>query len=264
MAFALDDPLFSLALLAPPYTAAVPAPRNLASLRPDRCAPGTLLLLQVADPLPCCTRLPNVVPSLRARFPTLPVVVWAEQPSAELRHLGCRAALLGVRAVLSADEDVPSVLRRILTRPMHLPDDVVEWLRLRGLPLDSRCAAIVRGMVNAAANTDDLDAALWSVGETPDSARKYLNNVKRKKRKHLPPAQDTFRLARALYVVLRVQDHPTTSLLRIAHDLGYSDHSSVSRQLDGVFGLRPSEVRHALGWEWLLERWVKKKIPLLA
>lgn len=74
--------------------------------------------------------------------------------SPELRHLRGLASLLGVRAVASPDEDGPAVLRRILTRPVNLAGDVVDWLHIRGVALDAGCAEQVRGIVESAANAD--------------------------------------------------------------------------------------------------------------
>jgi AraC-like DNA-binding protein len=47
-------------------------------------------------------------------------------------------------------------------------------------------------------------------------------------------------------------------LLTVAVEGGYSDHSSLSRQSLRLFGVRPGAIRPTLGWEWLLDRWLRR------
>ena len=57
-------------------------------------------------------------------------------------------------------------------------------------------------------------------------------------------------------VKLALQADPDRPLFDAALDLGYSDASSLSRQMVRVFGLRPGVARSVLGWEPLLDRWL--------
>ena len=73
----------------------------------------------------------------------------------------------------------------------------------------------------------------------------------------LPTPSRWYQAARALHTVLRIQSEPRTSLLRIAHELGYADHSALSQLVYRSFRVRPGTIRGTLGWEWLMHRWLQ-------
>ena len=68
----------------------------------------------------------------------------------------------------------------------------------------------------------------------------------------------TAKQAEALRAALRLQAHAGASLMVLAVECGYSDHSSLSRQCLRLFGVRPGAIRGTLGWEWLLDRWLRR------
>ena len=65
-------------------------------------------------------------------------------------------------------------------------------------------------------------------------------------------------MAHATRAALRMQAEPAAPLLALAVECGYSDHSSLSRQCLRLFGVRPGRIRGMLGWEWLMDRWLKR------
>jgi hypothetical protein len=71
-----------------------------------------------------------------------------------------------------------------------------------------------------------------------------------------PPSQSRWhQLGKPLRAAMALQRHPERTVSRVAITLGYHDGSSLSRQLNGVFGRRPAFVRSRLGWRWLVEDW---------
>jgi AraC-like DNA-binding protein len=55
-----------------------------------------------------------------------------------------------------------------------------------------------------------------------------------------------------------MQAEPSAPLLALAVECGYSDHSSLSRQCLRLFGTRPGRIRGMLGWEWLMDQWLRR------
>jgi len=65
-------------------------------------------------------------------------------------------------------------------------------------------------------------------------------------------------MARLLRVAAKLQNTEAT-VASIAIDHGYPDGFSVSNQMERLIGHRPSEIRERLGWEWILEAWLKRE-----
>jgi AraC-like DNA-binding protein len=49
------------------------------------------------------------------------------------------------------------------------------------------------------------------------------------------------------------------AVFRIAARFGYPDGFTMSNQMKRLVGHRPSEVRQLLGWEWIVEAWLKRE-----
>lgn len=154
-----------------------------------------------------------------------------------------------VRAVLRHGEPIAPTLRDRLTRPVGLGAEVTDWLGLRGLPLPPRVAAPIRALFDDGGRT--MARALEPLSLSERTLRRYFA------RRGLPPPREWHAAARALRAVLCLQREPTASLLDVSFRTGYGDHSSLSRQIKRLFNLRPGEIRRTLGWEWVLERWVR-------
>jgi AraC-like DNA-binding protein len=64
--------------------------------------------------------------------------------------------------------------------------------------------------------------------------------------------------ARLFHAALQLQVEET-AVFRIASRFGYADGFTMSNQMKRLIGYRPSQVRELLGWEWLIEAWLKKE-----
>ena len=194
--------------------------------------------------------LEPAVRQLRNRLPASPLILLCSSTSDGALRLSTRAARAGVRAVLMDGTPLADGLRLALTCPDTLAEDVVDWLALRRLRLSPMVATLLREIFAKAPSYPDLAALLSGVGMAESSARFRLH------KRLLPTPSRWFQAARALHTVLRVQAEPATCLLRIAHDLGYADHSALSQLIYRAFRVRPGAVRGTLGWEWLMHRWI--------
>jgi AraC-like DNA-binding protein len=156
--------------------------------------------------------------------------------------------------VLGEDEPAYATLRPALTNPVCLARDVVDWLRLRRTALNPELEHVIHGIFEYALHAREVSETCRRIGEPESSARARF------RKKGLPPPSAWHQAARSLYAALRIQASSTCSLTTIAHEQGYGNHASLSRQLLRVFGLRPSALRGTLGWEWLLMRWQARQV----
>ncbi|HET8657006.1 MAG TPA: helix-turn-helix domain-containing protein [Longimicrobiaceae bacterium] len=240
----------------PPYRAFEAIARPLA-LRSCDLAPGTVLGVTVREPPAAAVPALDIgVPRLRSHFPAQPVIVLFDRGGDDAVRLARRAGVLGARAVLVRDDPPYPVLRRILTNPVDLGADVVDWLALRGVSPHPEAFYAIREIFRLALEFRNVEPLLESVGMVGSTVRHHLQAA------GLPAPGRWLALARALHAALRLQ-REDVSVLTLALDFGYSDHGSLSRQMLRLFGVRPGEIGGLLGWEWLVDRWVARvgRIP---
>jgi transcriptional regulator GlxA family with amidase domain len=72
----------------------------------------------------------------------------------------------------------------------------------------------------------------------------------------LPVPSHWLQFARLLLVSFRLQDNRHT-VARIATRLGYPDGFTLSNQMKRLLDCRPSDIRNRLGWEWIVEMWIR-------
>ena len=145
--------------------------------------------------------------------------------------------------------DLTQALRR---PPFDLASDVTDYLSWRGLGIDRETAHIIRRIV-------DLSAELRSVSAMSRSL--YLSRRaigRRFMSRGLPVPSHWLQMARLLRVAVKLQTTEAT-VASLAIDHGYPDGFSVSNQMERLIGHRPSEIRERLGWEWILEAWLKRE-----
>lgn len=241
----------AVALIRPPYDRAeYQAGWSAVELRPT--PPGLVLGVSVEEPLDDYHTLDRTIRELRERSPGTPVVLLLNLGSEESLFVAAHAMRRGVRAVVPSGAPLRESLRRSLTGSTALGEDVVEWLALCGLRLSPLVASLVLQIVTLAPRHPSLTGLLDEVGVPETSARFRMN------KKRLPPPSRWYQAARALYAALRIQAEPESCLLRLAHGLGYADHSALSQLVYRSFGVRPGVVRGTLGWEWLMDRWIRR------
>lgn len=244
-----SGPSVSVYCLKPPYVEfeEVPDPEALAS---DALPLGSLLALEIADGVPW-DAVAQAVPRLRARFPAAPVVLRVRRGvSADHAELARRSGELHVRALLYEDEPPRETLQPALTDPATLPEEVLEWLSVRGVRSPPALCRLIAEIFRQAPSHARLRSLLRSLGRPERTVRSWF------RRAGLPGPGAWLAAAHATYAALRLQRERQTSLLTIAVECGYSDHSSLSRQAVRLFGARPGEIRQTLGWEGLLDRWL--------
>jgi len=238
--------------VSPPYEQfeAVPDPSALA---PENLQDASLLAVGLTAPEETWSELSSLVPQLRARYPAAPVVLRVGRPAepgdGEWEQ---RAAELKVRALVYDGDRPAQRLRHALTRPLDLSSELTEWLPLRLPGIPSAIVQLIGDITQRAAQYAEVGALLSSVGRAERTVRTWF------RRAGVPGPGKWLAVTHALRAARRLQSEDHAPLLALAVECGYSDHSSLSRQSLRLFGLRPGAIRRTLGWEWLVDRWLKK------
>ncbi len=212
-------PLPGCALLWSPRT----APRADALARLIDRPPGLPLFLVLPPP----GRIREIVPVLGRLHELAPRAVLPEGP------------LVGMEAI--------KALLATHARPLAL--EVTEYLLRRGL-IPPVSLAAVKQVLELAGSTRSITALC---------RRMYLS--RRTLGRHfelegIPVPSHWLQMGRLLHVATRLQRERTTAF-RAAVGVGYPDGFTMSNQMKRLLGVRPTEVRDCLGWEWIVEAWVK-------
>ncbi|MGI9627953.1 MAG: helix-turn-helix domain-containing protein [Longimicrobiales bacterium] len=145
--------------------------------------------------------------------------------------------------------EVSLVLRR---PPPSLPASVSEYLAWRGLRTDQATARVIGRIVELSENVQTITALARSLYMSRRAlGRRFMTRT-------LPVPSHWLHMSRLLRATIRLQNSES-SLFSVACELGYPDGFSLSNQMSRLCGVRPSEVRERLGWEWVLEAWLMRE-----
>ena len=148
-----------------------------------------------------------------------------------------------------APQDIAQVLRR---PPNDLAAEVTDYLTWRGLVVDRDTTHLIRRIIEHSADLRSVTA----LSRTMYLSRRALG--RRLMSRGLPVPSHWLQLGRLLRLAIRLQNSDA-SVFSIACDAGYPDGFSVSNQMQRLVGFRPSQVRDYLGWEWILEEWLRRE-----
>ncbi len=242
--------------IGPPYSE-FERVRDPSNLEWATRVPGTLLAVTSTRPGSDWQTLQAILPRLRARYPAAPVVLRLPRGEVpDIVHLAARAGSLHIRAVLVEGEPIAPALRTTLTNPPDLAGDITEWLTVRGLTLPPRLRSSIHEIVRHAPEHGKIGGLLRGIGESERTVRSWFSQG------GLAAPSHWLAAARALHAALRLQREVNRSLLTVALDAGYSDASHLTRQIARLFDTTPATIRLSLGWEWLLDRWLRSEWAL--
>jgi len=75
----------------------------------------------------------------------------------------------------------------------------------------------------------------------------------------LPVPSHWLQFARLLHVAAIIQEKQEIPIFRAATQVGYPDGFTMSNQMKRLIGCRPTEIRENLGYEWIIEEWVRRE-----
>jgi AraC-like DNA-binding protein len=193
---------------------------------------------------------------LRRKAPGLPLLVLLPPP-ADIRSvldLLPLVKLLAPRVILPYGLlDTPYRLRQVLALPPRsLASVVTEYLVRRGLLRTRKGIREFQRIMELAPDTSSI-AML--------SRRMYTS--RRTLGRHfiatgMPVPSHCLHFARVINVASHLQ-RDDVAVFRVAARFGYPDGFTLSNQMKRLIGYRPSDVRELLGWEWIVEAWLKQE-----
>jgi AraC-like DNA-binding protein len=246
-------PVYPILHLKPPYTPSSTAVM-VREVDTTKIVPGSVLALHITARNINWTECSETVRGLRRRLPAVPIVLSLAPDLPDGLYLAGQAARSSIRAVVAGNAPLGESLRRPLTNTQTLGPDVVEWLSLFGLRLTPTLNHLIGHIFTDAPQHREVSSLLHGIGAAESSTRFRF------RKKGLPAPSRWLQAARGLHAALRIQLESEKSILAHACALGYADHSALCHQMKRLFGTTPAAVRETLGWEWLLERWVRTNV----
>jgi AraC-like DNA-binding protein len=145
----------------------------------------------------------------------------------------------------------PDDLRSLLMRaPDDLAIEVTDYLAWRGITVDGDTRRLIRRTIEVAGEIRSVSALSRSLYLSRRAlGRRFLS-------RGLPVPSHWLHFGRILRATLRLQS-TTDTLFTIACDLGYPDGFALSNQMHRLTGVRPTMARECLGWEWVMEAWLR-------
>lgn len=243
----------TLSLFTPPYDDLVPCePGIIQTLTDVDHWKGAALVWQLRSGAHCMDEFN----ALRYKTPALPLVVL----------LPAAAEVLGVADMLPMIRslaprlilphgliDTAYRLREVLVLPPRsLAAAVTELLISKGILKRRRPIREFQRIVELAPDTHTISALARRMYTSRRTlGRHFLDSG-------LPVPSHCLQFARLLHVAVRLQSEEAP-VFRVASRFGYPDGFTMSNQMKRLTGHRPSEVRELIGWEWIVESWLKRE-----
>ena len=143
-------------------------------------------------------------------------------------------------------DDLSALLQR---EPEDLSVEVMDYLQWRGINVDIEVRRLIRKTIDLSAELRSITALARSLYLSRRAlGRRFLTNG-------LPVPSHWLHFGRVLRAALRLQSSAVT-LEEAASRFGYPDGFALSNQMHRLVGVRPSEARRYLGWDWLVEAWI--------
>ena len=240
-----------LSLLTYPYLTLKPFSKGPGELRPTARQPGSALVWTMADGrhAACADMVADRPGGLSLLVILPPGEAVASDP--RVMHEVQRVRPHGILP-FHPEPSAPDLAQVLRTPPADLGGEVTDYLRWRGLGVDRDTAHVIRRIIDLSAELRSVSA----VSRGMSLSRRALG--RRLMSRGLPVPSHWLQVGRLLRVAIKLQNGDAT-VSSIAFDLGYPDGFSVSNQMERLIGYRPSEVRVRLGWEWILEAWLRKE-----
>jgi AraC-like DNA-binding protein len=140
----------------------------------------------------------------------------------------------------------------IAAPPASLSLAAVEYLARRGILVDSALRQDVRRIFELAPEVRSVSQLARRLYVSRRTLGRRFESV------GLPVPSHWLQFARLLHIAIRLQCE-STAMFRIATRFGYPDGFTMSNQMHRLVGCRPTEVRRLLGWEWVIEAWLRRE-----
>lgn len=201
----------------------------------------------------------NIYPELewlRARPGCLPLFVVLPEPE---HILPIAPILRGIpdlrpKAVIpSAGHGLGTALRALLAAPPRtLPVAVADLLELDGMVPDQASRQVIQEVFSAAPQISSIERLAARMCQSRRTLGRFFQE------RDLPVPSHWLQFARLLHVAIQIQN-TRLNINRISARFGYTDGFTMSNSMKRLTGYRPSFIREHLGWEWIVQAWIRKE-----
>ena len=241
----------TLSLFAYPYREMSPVTGGKQQLRREGRMPGSALVWSLRGGLhKHDAAVVNARPGGLALIVILPsVTTLVADPDFVHAINDARPATVLPHHPIPSVEDLASLVRR---PPEDLGVEITDYLAWRGIGLERETTHLVRRIVALSAELRSVSALCRSLYLSRRAlGRRFMG-------RGLPVPSHWLHVARLLRVAIRLQNS-NDSALSAGFEFGYPDAFALSNQMMRLTGYRPTDVRMFLGWEWLLEAWLRRE-----
>ena len=161
------------------------------------------------------------------------------------------------KAILPAGRvAAPFRLRQLLAAPpRHLAKEVTDYLVGRHLLRRDDVRREVKRIFDLAPEVTSISKLARRLSTSRRTLGRHFEAA------GLPVPSHWLQFARLMYIAVRLQNDPS-AVFRIASHAGYPDGFTMSNQMKRLLDCRPTEIREALGWEWIVEAWIRQETLL--
>lgn len=243
-------PRANLAVIRPPYETLTPlapaVPLDALEMR------GCAIIWWIRD----AATQQNEFDYLLEREIGIPLIIVLPAPSAAQRTLPLlhAARRLRPRAVIPAGIfDEPLQIRDVLSAP---PKSMAEAATLY---------LVHRGILRSRSIQKEVQRIFELAPEVPSISKlaRRMYTSRRSLGRHfaahdLPVPSHWLQFGRLLHISVRLQNE-SGAIFRIAAKSGYPDGFTLSNQMKRLTGFRPTDIKRLLGWEWIIEAWIRRE-----
>lgn len=191
---------------------------------------------------------------LRDRPAGLPFFVVLPEPEdiVPLASILRRIPDLSPRGVLPAGgPGTEGALRTLLgAAPPSLPQAATDHLARVGVVADVETRTRVETIFASAPHVSSIEQLARKLCQSRRTLGRFFND------RDLPVPSHWLQFARLLHVAVHLQNTSAT-INRVSSRFGYPDGFTMSNSMKRLLGYRPSFVREHLGWEWLVQAWLR-------
>lgn len=153
----------------------------------------------------------------------------------------------------SAGRGLARALRTLLAAPpSSLPRAVADHLEGAGLLLDSDARELVETIFGSAPHVSSIEKLASKMCQSRRTLGRFFQT------RGLPVPSRWLQFARILHVAITIQN-TRMSIGRVSTRFGYTDGFTLSNSMKRLTGHRPTFVRERLGWEWIVETWIRRE-----
>lgn len=153
----------------------------------------------------------------------------------------------------SAIGSVESVRNVLTSCPRDLPLRVLQYLSHHGVLPTAQLRNDVLRIFELAPHTPSIQKLCRQMYTSRRTLGRHFDAH------GLPVPSHWLQFARLLHLATRIHGDKR-AIFRLAAQAGYPDGFTMSNQMKRLLGIRPTELRQFLGYEWIIEEWLEREL----